>query len=58
MMKCLKDARTVPIQIRADGKSRLQIPFKVRQMFGYGPGDRFELHITADNELYYKAVKK
>ncbi len=57
-MKTLKECQTVPVEILADSKSRLQIPYFIRQMFDWGPGTRFAMYITRDEEIYFKVVEK
>ncbi len=56
-MEALKDIRARPLQLKADNKTRLQIPALVRRMIKAGPGTRFNLYVMEDGDLYFAKEK-
>jgi bifunctional DNA-binding transcriptional regulator/antitoxin component of YhaV-PrlF toxin-antitoxin module len=47
-----------PLEVKADQKSRLQIPVLVRRMIKAGPGARFNLFVTEEGDLYFSKTEK
>jgi DNA-binding transcriptional regulator/RsmH inhibitor MraZ len=57
-MEALKDIEIRPLQLKADNKTRLQIPALVRRMIKAGPGTRFFLYVTKEGDLYFSKSEK
>jgi hypothetical protein len=53
-----KDMKIRPLQLKADNKTRLQIPALVRRMIQAGPGTEFNLHVVEGGDLYFSKVEK
>ena len=56
-MEVLNGIRIRPLQLKADQKTRLQIPALVRRMIKAGPGTRFNLHVTEEGDLYFSKAE-
>ena len=47
-----------PLQVEADKQNRLQIPALVRRMIKAGPGQRFNLFVTEEGDLYFSKAER
>lgn len=52
-MNAEKHLKIRPLEVKADRKSRLQIPSLVRRMIHAKPGQVFDLFVTEEGDLYF-----